>query len=198
MLHPHTEIRHVSALIGCGVFATAPIPAGTIVWVPDRLDRHFTRRQVDSWPEDVREATLKYMYRDYRGRYVLSWDHARFVNHSFTPNCIITPLGFTIAIRDIAENAELLEDYGTLNIIEPFKPAPEPGAKRKVVKPDDLVHHSDGWDVLLQEAVSRSGRVTQPLRALMPTAMTKRWRTAIRTPARIPSLRSMFVERDAD
>ena len=38
MLHPDTELRVVSADIGFGVFATALIPKGTIVYIKDPLE----------------------------------------------------------------------------------------------------------------------------------------------------------------
>jgi hypothetical protein len=38
MIHPHTCIRYVNPQIGYGVFATAFIPKGTIVYVKDDLE----------------------------------------------------------------------------------------------------------------------------------------------------------------
>lgn len=38
MLHPHTEIRYISEAMGLGVFATRPIPKGTLLWVLCPLD----------------------------------------------------------------------------------------------------------------------------------------------------------------
>jgi hypothetical protein len=193
MIHPETEVRQVSEAIGCGVFATAPLPLGTLVWVPDPLDRTFTHRQVLAWPREVREATLRYMYRDYRGRYVLGWDHARYVNHSFTPNCLITPFGFTLAIRDIAAGEELREDYGTLNIIEAFRPQPEPGSRRRTVQPNDLEHHADDWDLAFREALMRSAKIPQPLSALLTPEMKRKWRSGLRAPDALPSLRTLLA-----
>ena len=42
-----------------------------------------------------------YAYRNASGNYILCWDHARFVNHSFNSNCLTTAYDFEIAIRDI-------------------------------------------------------------------------------------------------
>lgn len=41
MIHPKTELRFISKEVGYGVFATDFIPAGTITWVLDKLDREF-------------------------------------------------------------------------------------------------------------------------------------------------------------
>ena len=38
MIHPHTEPRHTGTDVGLGVFATALIPRGTIVYVMDSLE----------------------------------------------------------------------------------------------------------------------------------------------------------------
>lgn len=43
MIHPHTVLKFVNETIGNGVFATAPIPMGTITYALDALDLHFTR-----------------------------------------------------------------------------------------------------------------------------------------------------------
>ena len=37
MIHPCTELRHVSPEIGVGVFATALSPKGTLVYVKDSI-----------------------------------------------------------------------------------------------------------------------------------------------------------------
>jgi len=193
MIHPDTEVRHVNEIVGCGVFATCSIPVGTIIWAPDSLDRFFTHSQVCRWPEAVREATMRYMYRDRKGRYVLGWDHARYVNHSFTPNCIITPLGFTLVVRAIAVGDQILEDYGTLNIIEPFEPLPEMGVTRTVVHTRDLEMHSEAWDHLLQQAFQSSLSVSQPLLPLLKPAMRARWMQVCRHPEKLPPLSTLLA-----
>jgi hypothetical protein len=50
MLHPDTQLRYLNAEVGYGVFATAAIPRGTIVWVRDCLDQEFTREQLSQLP----------------------------------------------------------------------------------------------------------------------------------------------------
>jgi SET domain-containing protein len=48
---------------------------------------------------------------DYYQTYV---DNMRFMNHSKTPNCMDTPDGKTIAIRDISIGEELTCDYSLI------------------------------------------------------------------------------------
>lgn len=165
MLHPSTELRFVNDLIGHGVFATDLIPRGTITWVRDAMDRELTPDQMEALPVMVREALLTYSYRNHKGHYIFCWDHTRFINHSFRANCMPTPYGFEIAVRDIQPGDQLTNDYGTLNIIAPFEPFDE-GTDRKVVYPDDLATYHPEWDVLIDEAIALVNGVKQPLQSV--------------------------------
>jgi len=167
MIHPHTELRYIDEAIGFGVFATHPIPCGTILWAKDPLDHESPLREIEKLPPELRERSDKYCYRNRDGNFVLCWDHSRYVNHSFTPNGVTTPYRFEIAIRDIAAGEELTNDYGTLNIIEPFEAFDE-GHHRIVVYPDDLEKYHAEWDDLLAAAFPLIDKVEQPLRFLIP------------------------------
>jgi hypothetical protein len=59
------------------------------------------------------------------------------------------------------------DDYGYLNIIEPFEADAE-GGDRTVVYPDDLLRFSDRWDVQLTAAFARIMQVEQPLKKYLP------------------------------
>lgn len=166
MIHPHTEIRYVSDEVGHGVFAKSSIPCGTITWVMDHLDREFTPQQVADMPDFVRENFLTYTYRNRFGNFVLLWDHTRYMNHSFRPNCVATAYGFEVAVRDILPGEQMTNDYGWLNILEPFTPVDE-GTVRKEVKPDDLKRHHATWDALLHDSFPKILNQHQPLRALI-------------------------------
>jgi hypothetical protein len=166
MLHPDTEVRWISKEIGCGIVATRDIPKGTVTWVMDPLDRLFDSQQVAALPDRCRETLLKYSYRNRHGEYVFCWDNTRFMNHSFTPNCITTAYNFELAVRDIAEGEELTNDYGSLNILEPFHACDE-GSERKVVYPDDLARHYKQWDEKLEKAFKLVHLVEQPLRGML-------------------------------
>ncbi|MFG0328483.1 MAG: SET domain-containing protein [Phycisphaerales bacterium] len=178
MMHPDTELRFISEAIGHGVVATRDIPAGTITWVQDKLDREFTPEQVLALG-GLHTATLeKYCFRNQHGRWVLCWDHARFVNHSFRSNSLTTGYGFEVAIRDIRAGEEVTDDYGYLNIMRPFEAIDE-GVGRTTVYPDDLTRHHAKWDRQLQEIWAHIPEVRQALKPLLaPEVWTRICRVA--------------------
>ena len=170
MMHPHTELRFISDEIGYGVVATKFIPKGTITWALDDLDRSFSKEQFESMKPLYMDILEKYCYRDNQGRYVLCWDISRFVNHSFNSNCISTAYEFEIAVRDIHPGEELTDDYGYLNVTEPFECVPEEGTDRTMVYPDDLLKFHKLWDAKLLEAFPLLQKVDQPLSQIVKPA----------------------------
>jgi hypothetical protein len=166
MLHPHTELKFVSELIGYGIYATQDIPKGTITWVKDELDRVFTPSELKRMSEANLENLLKYTYRDRHGNYFFCWDLTRYVNHSYDPNSMLTSLGFEIAIRDIKKGEEITNDYGTLNIIEPFECAHGPH-EREFVRPDDLQKFYGEWDQVIADSMKHLHQVNQPLKKFL-------------------------------
>ena len=125
MIHPKTELRFISKEVGYGVFATDFIPAGTITWVLDKLDREFRPEEFFAMDLVYQNIIDTYTFRNNIGNYILCWDHGRFVNHSFNSNCLTTAYDFEIAIRDILPGEQLTDDYGYLNIKDPFTAADE-------------------------------------------------------------------------
>jgi hypothetical protein len=173
MIHPSTELQFISPDIGYGVVATEFIPRGTITWVQDALDREFTPEEMWKLDPIYRKILDTYTFRNKEGNYVLCWDHARFVNHSFNANCMTTAYDFEIAIRDIHPGEQLTDDYGYLNIETPFRACPE-GTKRKVVYPDDLVRYHKVWDKKLQSAFRHIRKYHQPLIELLSTSLMEK------------------------
>jgi hypothetical protein len=166
MIHPHTELQFISEEIGYGVVATSFIPAGTITWVLDRLDREFTPAELRSLEPIYQDILEKYTYRNSRGNYILCWDHGRYVNHSFQSNCLTTAYNFEIAIRDIHPGEQLTDDYGYLNVLMPFRGIDE-GTRRKIVYPDDLLRYYKVWDKKISKVFNRIVKVPQPLQSLI-------------------------------
>ena len=166
MIHPHTEMQFISPEIGFGVVATKFIPAGTITWALDKLDREFSPEAFQSMEPLYQEILDTYSYRNGRGDFVLCWDLGRYVNHSFNSNCISTAYDFELAIRDIQPGEQLTDDYGYLNVVEPFQGIDE-GTVRKIVYPDDLLFFAQDWDKKLLGAFPKINSVTQPLISLL-------------------------------
>ncbi len=167
MIHPHTELRFISKEIGYGVVATQFIPKGTVTWVLDKLDRTFDPEDVEKLPLPYQEIIDTYCYRNGKGQFVLCWDIARFVNHSFKSNCLSTAYDFEIAIRDIEPGEQLTDDYGYLNVTEPFRGVDE-GTKRKTVYPDDILRYHQQWDKQVLSAMKRMPDHVQPLQKFIP------------------------------
>ncbi len=169
MMHPHTELRFINEAIGHGVVATRDLPAGTITWIQDDLDRVFSPEEVESMHPLYAGTMDKYCFRNNDGSWVLCWDHSKYVNHSFRSNCLTTAYKFEIAIRDIRAGEELTDDYGYLNVMQPFEALDE-GVGRTSVYPDDLVRYHKVWDEQLKSNWASIVRVDQSLRDLVDPA----------------------------
>ena len=111
MLLVPTYLRR-SPIHGLGVFTPVAIPAGTVIWEFDpELDWRLTEEALERFPEPFRARFRVWCYREEdSGLHVLCGDNARFMNHSFTPNCDDAG-ACTIAVRDIAAGEELTCDY---------------------------------------------------------------------------------------
>jgi len=166
MIFPKTELKFISNEIGYGVVATEFIPAGTITWVFDKLDREFSPLEIQNMDPIYQNLLDIYTFRNNQGSFVLCWDNGRYVNHSFNSNCLTTAYDFEIAIRDILPGEQLTDDYGYLNIPTPFRGIDE-GTKRKIVYPDDLVKYHKVWDKKLAKVFKKIPKLEQPLRELI-------------------------------
>ena len=166
MIHPHTELKYISNEVGYGVVATHFIPAGTITWVYDKLDREFSPTEFQAMEPIYQNILDTYTFRNNNGNFVLCWDNGRYVNHSFNSNCLTTAYDFEIAIRDIQAGEQLTDDYGYLNIPSPFRGVDE-GTRRKVVYPDDLLKYFKVWDKKLLKVFHRIPKLAQPLQELI-------------------------------
>ena len=166
MIHPHTELKFISNEVGYGVVATHFIPAGTITWVLDKLDREFSPTDFQAMDSIYQEILDTYTFRNNNGNFVLCWDNGRYVNHSFNSNCLTTAYDFELAIRDIHVGEQLTDDYGYLNITQPFRGIDE-GTRRKIVYPDDLLKYANVWDKKLLKVFNKIPKLKQPLQSLV-------------------------------
>lgn len=167
-MHPHTELRKVSDSIGLGVFATRFIPRGTITFAVDPLDARVSRADFQKLPPMLQQQVDRYGYVEPNGANIVSWDIAKFVNHSCDSNSISTGWGFEIALRDIEAGEEITDDYGLFNVTEPMPVSCSGCAScRGQVRGDDVRTHADIWDARIQAALDFFDDVDQPLLPLI-------------------------------
>ncbi len=186
MIHPHTELRLVNESIGHGVFATRFIPRGTIIWVRDDFDQTFTPEDYARMPAPYQAILEKYSFIDARGDLVLCWDHSRFFNHSCEANCLSAGYDFELAVRDIEPGEELTDDYGTLNLREPFTCLCGKTGCRGRITPHDMEAHAPRWDALVRHAFPLISGVDQPLWAWLKEKAEVE--EALRQPAAVRSI----------
>jgi hypothetical protein len=194
MIHPDTEVRFINAEKGYGLVATKFIPRGTITWVQDELDQIFKREKVETLNPYIRQYLETYSFTNKYGDYVLCWDNAKFVNHSFHPSCFSTPYDFEIAVRDIYPGEELTDDYGYLNVEKPFDVIDE-GSQRKKVYPDDILHFYKEWDLLIKENAPKVTEVKQILTDLIPIPVWNEFLSALKNPDEMRSILECYYDR---
>ena len=163
MMHPDTELRFISERIGYGVFATKPIPRGTVVWILCAFDRIYTRGEVADMPDAYQRLIGRYAYVAGDGRYVLCWDHGRYVNHSCDPSMLGVGQSLEFAVRDITAGEEITCEYGGLNIASPLRCYCGAPNCRGWIRAEDVLHHAERWDAQARLAVALSAAVPQPL-----------------------------------
>jgi uncharacterized protein len=163
MIHPDTELRYVNDIIGYGLFATRPIPRGTITWVRDELDQAFSPDEAVGMGDIYRQVLEKYGYTDRHGQTILCWDNARFMNHCCQASCLSAGYDFEITVRDLRPGDELTDDYGSLNLDASFACACSWPHCRGWIRPDDSLRNADRWDELLRAAFPSIPDVPQPL-----------------------------------
>lgn len=167
MIHPSTELRLVNPLVGYGVFASRPIPRGTIVYAIDPLDIELSPEQYGSLDPTTRELAERYSYLDPRGHRILSWDSAKYVNHSCEPNTMSTAWGFEVALRDIAAGEEITDEYGLFNLEWEMECACGHRRCRGVIRHGDAWRHFRRWDRTVRSAALAIPLVEQPLIGLL-------------------------------
>jgi hypothetical protein len=163
MIHPQTYVRYVNDQIGCGVCATAFIPKGTLVYVRDPLDTEISPEQFAAMDQYYRQVAERYSFIDEKGYRVVSWDSAKYVNHSCNFNTISAGYGFEIAVRDIAVGEEMTDEYGLLNLDHDMFCCCGSASCRKIVRADDVDRYWRRWDRTVVDALKYVRGVDQPL-----------------------------------
>lgn len=109
----------------------------------------------------------KYSYIGERGKRIVSWDHAKYVNHCCNCNTLSTGYGFEIALRDILPGEEITDEYGLFNLNQTMQlHCAQPNCRGRVV-PRDFELWADTWDQWAVEALRFLPLVHQPLYVLL-------------------------------
>ena len=198
MIHPHTELRYIGPQIGVGVFATQPIPKGTIVWALDDLDQVLEPDYVEALDELRREIVHKYAYQDQRGRYVLCWDDGRFVNHSFHANCLGTAWRSRLlcATSPLAPSSPTTTEPSTWTSRWTACRSAAPTAPGAL--PDDLLHFSEEWDRKVLDAFCQYNSVAQPLARYVKPEFRERVRAAADRGVLLDSIADTYYDRSRE
>ena len=167
MLHPHTELRFINDTIGYGIFATHDIPKGTITYAKDALEIQITPEAYNQLAGDYKRISDKYSYIDENGIRIISWDHAKYMNHRCDCNSMSTGYGFEIAIRDIQKDEEVTDEYALFNLEEDMPVACGCDNCREVIRTDDIDRYHPEWDERIMQALQVFQQVEQPLLALL-------------------------------
>ena len=171
MLHPSTRLTWVGDEVGYGVVATEFIPRGTITWVLDPFDRVLAPQEVERVQTNLAPALERFSYVTGRGDRILIWDFGRFLNHSCDANILSPGVEIEIAVRDVRPGEQLVIDYGELNVELPMDCQCGSPLCRRVVRRDDFVHMTTGWDRQLRDAFAAGAEVRQPLLKYVPDTL---------------------------
>ncbi len=193
MIHPDTELRFINNIVGYGVVAKKLIPKGTITWAQDDLDIIYTPEAIRKINPAMQPYLETYCFTNNKGNKVLCWDIAKYVNHSFNPSCMSTAYDFEIAIRDIHPGEQLTDDYGYLNVSEPFE-AEDEGTERKVVYPDDILKYYPLWDSLIADNIKEIGKVAQPLQKFIYPHNWEEFSKVMKGQASLRSIKTCYFE----
>lgn len=167
MMHPDTELRYVNATVGYGVFATADIPKGTLVYVQDPFEIEITAEKFETLESHYQALVEKFSVIDAEGNRVMSWDLAKYVNHCCQCNTISTGFGFEIAICDIQKGQQITDEYGLFNMDQEFHLVCDHLNCRQVLRPSDVDMYYSLWDSWVIDALESVMQVTQPLWVFM-------------------------------
>jgi len=193
MIHPDTELRFINDVVGYGVVAKKFIPKGTITWVQDDLDQIYTPERLAKVNPMMQDYLETYCFTNNKGEKVLCWDNAKFVNHSFNSSCMSTAYDFEIAIRDIHPGEQLTDDYGYLNVSEPFE-AEDEGTERKIVYPNDILVYHESWDKSVLDNLDNISAVAQPLKKFIPESTWVEFSKVLEGEAKLKSIRTCYYE----
>lgn len=193
MIHPRTELRYIDDEVHYGVFATAPLPKGTIIWALCRLDQRYTPAQIATFPAAYRSYLDKYSYLDAEGNYILCWDAGRYVNHACEPTSLAISAWAEILVRDVAPGEQITCEYGVGNLDTELVCRCGAPRCRGVIRADDVLVHGADWDRTTRDALPFAAMVPQPLRPFLEDPAV--FDAIVRDPSQMPMHRALYHPR---
>ncbi len=163
MIHPSAQLVFINDLIGYGLIAGEDIPAGTVTYIKDDLEISINNTAYFKLNSSLKDHVDKYSFIDQHGNRILSWDNAKYVNHSCESNTLSTGWGFEIAVTDIPAGAEITDDYGLFNVEQPFNCLCSAQNCRGIICSNDMLTYGDYFDNRVISAMHRFQQVEQPL-----------------------------------
>jgi len=194
MIHPNTRVQYINDQIGWGVFATDFLPMGTIIYVKDQLEISITPDAFHKFDPLLQDAIEKYSYLENQGNRIISWDHAKYVNHCCDSNTMSTGYGFEIAIRDIFPDEEITDEYGLFNVSENMTLQCDKPNCRQILKTNDIDAYFENWDQKVRRALPRILNVCQPLFHLLDSRTTEQIADFLADQNSYVSIRSLKFE----
>lgn len=168
MLLPHI-IARPSPSHGLGLFATEPIPAGTVVWHPCLRCPVFPAAVLHDLGASQFRQLDEYGYFLDDGSVILPCSLAFLLNHSCDANVLDYGLDFGIAVRDVAAGEEVTLDYRTFASDPPWEVACACGSPdcARVIGPAHArpAAVEEKWSARVTRALASLHHVDQPLHA---------------------------------
>jgi uncharacterized protein len=163
MIHPLARLLPAAEHIGDGMFATGPIPRGTIVWTQDCLDQVFSPEAFDALPPALHEAVDRYAHLDAERNRILCWDEGRYINHDCNPSLRGVGPWFQVARRDLVAGDQLTCDYAECNVHPALHCSCDTSLCRGKIHASDLVELGPGWDAEARDLAAVAATLDQPL-----------------------------------
>jgi len=149
MLHPHIEVRG-SDIEGRGLFATALIKQGQLIWRKAADEKSYSRAEIEQLTPEQKKKFFNYCYQVGPDQFYgtldgQAGDDADYMNHSCNPNTWFEADGSMTALRDILPGEEITYDYAMSEARPEFKLECRCGTPlcRKIIRGDDLKKNAD-------------------------------------------------------
>jgi hypothetical protein len=195
MIHPDTTIKTINPAIGKGVFALKDIPKGTIMVARDPFDIVIEEKKFNILPSVLKDSLETYMYRDKFKNFVLSWDHAKYMNHSCCANTMMTDYDLEITVKDIKAGQEITTEYGLLNILDSYEICCGCKNCRKILKTNDIETYGDLWDEIIKESLLLINKADQPLMEVMGKNSRQRIENLLKNPELYSSVKNISIRK---